>query len=215
MKIDAYTHFACIELVEHLELLSGRQMVFRGLFSRIPELMNVAARLRFMDAHNVDVHVLVPLPWLECEPAIANDEVTALATCRVANDAMARLVAAHPTRFVGIALIPTVSAAAMAAETERAVTQLGLAGVALFVGPTVKPPDHPDFDSLWAVCAATGAPVWLHPCRPQSYPDYEAYRGLPPAQGGGSRHQIWNTFGWIYDTSVAMVHIALAGAFRR
>lgn len=34
-------------------------------------------------------------------------------------------------------------------------------------------------------------------------------------QGSGSKHQIWNTFGWIYDTSVAMVHIALAGVFRR
>ena len=34
-------------------------------------------------------------------------------------------------------------------------------------------------------------------------------------QGVGSKHQIWNTFGWIYDTSVAMVHIALAGVFRR
>ena len=28
-------------------------------------------------------------------------------------------------------------------------------------------------------------------------------------------HQIWNTFGWIYDTSVAMAHIALGGVFRR
>ena len=35
------------------------------------------------------------------------------------------------------------------------------------------------------------------------------------SQGKGSKHQIWNTFGWIYDTSVAMVHIALAGVFRR
>ncbi|CAN0554161.1 unnamed protein product, partial [Ectocarpus sp. 8 AP-2014] len=47
----------------------------------------------------------------------------------------------------------------------------------------------------------------MHPCRPQSYADYDAYKG--------SKHQIWNTFGWIYDTSVAMVHIALAGVFRR
>lgn len=37
----------------------------------------------------------------------------------------------------------------------------------------------------------------------------------PQRQGEGSKHQIWNTFGWIYDTSVAMVHIALAGVFRR
>jgi uncharacterized protein len=124
---------------------------------------------------------------------------------------MSKLVAAHPDRFIGVALVPTVSSALMVAEAQRAVLELGLAGIALFCGPTVKPLDHPDFEALYAVCESMGAPIWMHPCRPQNYADYDLYQ----AEGKGSQHQIWNSLGWIYDTSVAMVHIALAGVFRR
>lgn len=152
-----------------------------------------------------------------------------------------------------------------------------MAGVALFVGPTAKPPDMACFEGLYRTCEELGAAVWVHPCRPQSYADYDAYKVRTSKivvclctssrfiamwsfvfpyfvvcfmfeggavrqghygilirsrrahamtrnntichfilhQGEGSKHQIWNTFGWIYDTSVAMVHIALAGVFRR
>jgi hypothetical protein len=72
--IDAYTHFACPEFVAHLESKSGHAMVFRGLFSRIPELTDVSARLKLMDELGVQAHCVVPLPWLECEPAIHANE---------------------------------------------------------------------------------------------------------------------------------------------
>lgn len=46
MKIDSYTHFACPAFMDHLEAESGHPMVFRGLFSAIPELSNVDRRIR-------------------------------------------------------------------------------------------------------------------------------------------------------------------------
>lgn len=46
MKIDSYTHFACPAFMDHLEAESGHSMVFRGLFSAIPELSNIDARIR-------------------------------------------------------------------------------------------------------------------------------------------------------------------------
>lgn len=38
----------------------------------------LSASLRYMDEHGIDVHCLVPLPWLECEPALHADEAKAL-----------------------------------------------------------------------------------------------------------------------------------------
>lgn len=64
----------------------------------------------------------------------------------------------------------------MVREATRAVTELGMAGVVLFVGPTAKPPDMPLFEGLYRVCEELNATVWLHPCRPQSYSDYDAYK---------------------------------------
>lgn len=65
---------------------------------------------------------------------------------------------------------------AMVRETTRAVKELGMAGVALFVGPTAKPPDMPCFEGLYRTCEELGAAIWVHPCRPQSYSDYDAYK---------------------------------------
>lgn len=53
-----------------------------------------------------------------------------------------------------------------------------MAGVALFVGPTAKPPDMACFEGLYRTCEELGAAVWVHPCRPQSYADYDAYKVL-------------------------------------
>ncbi|CAM9332895.1 unnamed protein product [Choristocarpus tenellus] len=197
-------------------------MVFRRLFAAIPELSDVEARIRYMDQHGIDVHCLVPLPWLECEPALHSDEGKAIEACKVANDEMAKIVALYPHRFHGVALVPTTTekvisqtsaqhyfSQTMVEEATRSLVELGLVGVVLYFGPTSKPPDHPSFEGLYRICEGLGAPIWLHPNRPQAYSDYDAYKGE------GSRHQIWNTLGWIYDTSVAMVHIALAGVFRR
>lgn len=60
MKIDSYTHFACPAFMDHLEAESGHPMVFRGLFSAIPELMDIDLRIRQVNkctGHSVITHV--------------------------------------------------------------------------------------------------------------------------------------------------------------
>ena len=64
----------------------------------------------------------------------------------------------------------------MLEEARRAIQELGMAGVALFVGPTVKPPDMPFFEGLYRLCEEMDAIIWMHPCRPQFYADYDAYK---------------------------------------
>src|SRR5260370_15246740 len=50
-------------------------------------------------------------------------------------------------------------------------------------------------------------PIWLHPARTASMPDY------PKEQK--SRFEMWWCFGWPYDTSVAMVRMVFCGLFDR
>ncbi|KAM3567738.1 hypothetical protein VYU27_010123, partial [Nannochloropsis oceanica] len=226
--VDAYTHYAPLALTSYLqdECNDGKPLVFAKLFDRIPLLTDMAARLAFMDAHHIDTHVLVPLPWLEIVPGCHSSKEKALEACKRANVEMAAVADAHPTRILGVALLPTghlkeKEEGGTEGESEKgrdilmeaythAVDVCGLDGVALFVGPLSAPLDHPGFEPLWKQCQEQGLPVWVHPNRPQFYPDYEAYRGK-----GGSLHQIWNTLGWVYDTSVAMVHMVMAGVFQR
>jgi len=50
-------------------------------------------------------------------------------------------------------------------------------------------------------------PVWMHPLRQQSFPDY---RSEPK-----SRYEIWQVLGWPYETSAAMARIVFSGLFDR
>jgi predicted TIM-barrel fold metal-dependent hydrolase len=50
-------------------------------------------------------------------------------------------------------------------------------------------------------------PIWLHPYRGPAWSDY-------PTEDK-SQFEIWWTFGWPYDTSVAMARIVFAGYFDR
>lgn len=207
MRVDAYCHFASLSLLDFLEHESGQAHVFRRLFQNTPTLHDPEQRLRLMDEHAIETSLIVPLPWIENVPGVSDDARLTAQAARIANDEIAALASRHPGRFRGIALLPCVDEAGLLAEAERALSQLDVAGFALFVGPTVPPIDDPRFEGLFAMAARVGAPIWLHPCRPHTYPDYV---GEP-----GSQHLIWQTLGWLFDTSAAMVRMVFGGAFER
>jgi aminocarboxymuconate-semialdehyde decarboxylase len=67
--------------------------------------------------------------------------------------------------------------------------------------PLTDPATLPLFDLM----AELDLPIWLHPARGAGFPDYVGERK--------SHYEIWWTFGWPYETSVAMAHIVFAGLF--
>ena len=50
-------------------------------------------------------------------------------------------------------------------------------------------------------------PIWMHPFRGADFSDYQTE--------DRSEYEIWWTFGWPYDTSVAMARLVFAGYFDR
>lgn len=209
-KIDSYTHYAAPELMEYLKQETG-EAPFEPLFDKIPILSckdpsHVQSRLDFMQQQGVVCQILIPLPWIEACPAVWSNANKAARACRLANEAMSRFCNSN-RQFLGVALIPTVNETILMEEYRYATQELGLVGTVLFVGPAATPPDDKCFESLYRESEQNQTPIWLHPCRPQSYADYDCYKD--------SKHAIWNSLGWIYDTSVAMVHMALSGVLQR
>src|SRR5712691_5109189 len=84
-------------------------------------------RLADMDRAGVDRQVLSlgPPMLYRAEPALGRR------LARIWNDEIARVVRAHPDRFTGLAALPLQDVDAALAELERAVGDLGLAGVAI------------------------------------------------------------------------------------
>jgi len=121
---------------------------------------DIPSRLRDMDATGVDVHVLSATPQTYLynqEPALG------VVTSAIQNDQMAKHIAAHPDRFMGIATLPMQAPDKAADELKRAMTKLGLRGSMFASNIMGKNLDDPSFEPLWATAEELGAFMFIHP----------------------------------------------------
>ena len=95
----------------------------RGVRYEGSPFMDVNARLERMDRDGIDFQLLSPNP-LTYFHHIPREE--AVAFCRQHNDALAAVVAEHPSRLGGLAALPMQCPTSAAAELTRAVDELGL-----------------------------------------------------------------------------------------
>jgi uncharacterized protein len=205
-RIDAYSHISSLKYLDALEQQQGKPAAISTAIRRKPSLTELKARIDLLDRNEVDIHVLVPVPWLEAFPRVAADRTMAPQMARLMNDELAAFVAREPKRFRGVAVLPSVDPDAMVAELHRAVTELGFLGAFVPVGPTAKRMDHSDFESLYRNLVELDAALWLHPSRPP-LPDY------PDEQR--AKYGEWIAIGWPCDTTTAMYRIVYAGVFDR
>jgi len=204
-KIDIFNHIFPDRYVSRMsEVAPGFKDIGKRMRG-IPMLVDLDVRFRVMDTFEGYQQVLsIATPPIEtyARPADAVD----LARC--ANDGMAELVAGHPDRFPGfVAALPLNDPDAAMHETDRAIRDLGACGIQLFTNVCGKPITAPEFLPLFEAMAGHDLPIWLHPYRGADIPDY--------ASEERSLYEIWWTFGWPYETSVAMARIVFEGLFDR
>jgi aminocarboxymuconate-semialdehyde decarboxylase len=194
--VDAHSHVAPSELIDAVaEVRPGPEV--EDLRSRT-YLFDWDARVRYMDAHGIDVQVLVlarPPMWL----GLAPDEVHELA--RLANDAIARAVATHPDRFVGVGVLPIVDDV-MLDELERLRSDLGLRGVQIYSNVDGRPVDSEEMWALYDAAARAELPIWIHPQHGPTHPWM-------------AKDLVNRLFYWPFETSAAMARLVFGGVFDR
>ena len=121
---------------------------------------DVERRFADMDAAEVDMHVLSATPQTYLYD---KDTSLAAATSAIQNDQIAKLVKAHPDRFMGIATLPMQAPEQAATELRRAVRTLGLRGAMIGSNVMGKNLDDRSFEPLWATAAELGAFMLIHP----------------------------------------------------
>ena len=204
-KIDIFTHVYPRNFYDKLMAVAPN---FKDMGKRsrgVPMLVDLDERFRVMDRFDGYEQVLsLPTPPLE---AMANAS-DALDLARAANDGMAELVSRHPDRFAGfVASLPLNDPEAAVRETRRAMDDLGARGIQMFSNIQGKPISAPEFMPLYETMASYDLPIWLHPYRGAEISDY-------PTEDR-SQFEIFWTFGWPYETSVAMARLVFAGLFDR
>ncbi len=214
--IDAYSHIMPRPYYEALNARSGGTHAVADLLEAIPALMDVERRLELLDRHGIDEQVLVP-----ATPAVETvaDRVGAAELARTANDATAAIVDDHPDRFHGVATVAMNNPEAMCGELDRAIGELDLSGVLLYSSVDDRPADQPHlvgagtpiddpvFEPFYERVGDLDVPIWLHPARPRTNPDYVGE--------STSKYLIWQLLGWPYELSAAMARLAFSGLLDR
>jgi 2,3-dihydroxybenzoate decarboxylase len=169
----------------------------RAVSARLEDLGE--RRIDDMDATGIAMQVLsLTSPGVQIF-----DADTAVALARSANDELAAAVAAHPTRYAGLAAIAPQNPTAAAKELERAVIQLKLKGAIVNSHTQGEYLDDPKFWEIFAAAEALDVPIYIHPNTPPNtmiQPFME--RGLDGA-----------VFGFAVETGLHALRLVVSGVF--
>jgi aminocarboxymuconate-semialdehyde decarboxylase len=204
-KLDVFNH---IYPARYFDRVMAVAPTFKDIGKRmrgVPMLVDLDERFRVMDRFEGYQQILsIATPPIE---AYASPQ-RAVDLARAANDGMAELVARYPDRFPAfVASLPLSDPDASQTELHRAIRGLGARGIQVFSNINGRPLDTPEHLALFDTMAGHDLPVWLHPYRGAAMSDY--------ASEPRSRFEIWWTFGWPYETSVAMARLVFSGLFDR
>ncbi|MPY90301.1 MAG: amidohydrolase family protein [Luteitalea sp.] len=206
LKVDIFNHIFPKPFFERLQQVT----VNKGAIKRwlhIPFLHDLDVRFRMIEEFGDAYRQVLSLSAPPIESINPDRQIT-LDLATLANDSMADLVRRYPERFPGfIASLPLSHQGESVAELERAVKDLGALGVQLFSNVNGLPLDDERFFPLFEAADRLRCPILLHPARNARFADY--------ASEETSKYEIWWTFGWPYETSVAMQRLVFSRLFDR
>ena len=198
MKIDIFCHIIPPKYAEAAQRLSPAGPSIRDHIEELPTLNNWEHRFRIMDRYRDYMQVLTIATFHQ---VAYGKEAVELA--KIANDEMAELVLKYPERFVaGVAVLPLNDLDAALVEADRAIKDLKLRGVEIWAHRDGKPIDLPEFMPLYEKMSQYNLPIFIHPMRGPAGGDYSCEKE--------SKYRIYSTFGWPYDTTVAMTRLVFS-----
>jgi aminocarboxymuconate-semialdehyde decarboxylase len=194
MRIDAYTHFIPPVFMDKATEIAGEQKDIGKRMRGIPVIYDLEQRRKLVDQFP-DYAQIISYAMPPPETFIPRDKLEDLT--RLLNDAFADICRKHNDQFPGfVAQVSLASPDAGVREAERAIKELGALGVQIYTNVAGKPIDRPEYESFFAAMDKLGAPIWMHPARQATHPDYMDEKK--------SLYEIWWTFGWSYETAAAM-----------
>lgn len=208
MIIDIYNHILPRKYQDALEKkLPNRDpnLPSNNWHKTVPTLLDLEARFRIMDAFEGYIQVIT----IASPPSYSIAPVpVAIELSKIANDELAELVHKFPERFAaGIATLPMNDPDAAVVEAERAIKDLRLRGVEIFTDINGKPIDSPEFMPLYEKMSEFGRPVFIHPRKLQSTPDYEGE--------DFSKYRLWTKLGWPYASAMSVCRLVYSGVLER
>jgi aminocarboxymuconate-semialdehyde decarboxylase len=160
---------------------------------------DVERRLRDMDAQEIDLQVLSPMPVYYGYEAPA---VAGAAFARAQNEHIATIVRERPARFAGLGTVVLQDVERACAELDYLMQTLGLTGVEIGTHADARDLDDPLLEPFWSRCAALDALVFVHP---ESAPGFDRV----------ARMRLIVSTGYPSETGITAAKLLMGGIFLR
>jgi aminocarboxymuconate-semialdehyde decarboxylase len=159
-------------------------------------------RIQELDKRGIDVQVLdINTFWW-----YAADRDLATKIVQVQDEGLSKWCAAHPDRFVAFTS-PALQFPDLAAQqTEHAVKQLGMRGVAIGGHVAGEPLSMPKYDPFWAKVQELGVMVFMHPNNAENVAKTDALAGAG---------DLGNVIGNPLETGLFLTHLIFDGTLDR
>jgi len=159
-------------------------------------------RIQELDKRGIDIQVLDVnfFWWYEADRALATKIV------QVHDEGLSKWCAAHPDRFVAFTS-PALQFPDLAAQqTEHAVKELGMRGVAVGGHVSGEPLSMPKYDPFWAKVQELGVMVFMHPNNAENVAKKDAFAGAG---------DLGNVIGNPLETGLFLTHLIFDGTLDR
>jgi uncharacterized protein len=167
-----------------------------------------ADRIAEMDAAGIDLQVLsLTSPGTEQLEA-----AEAMSIARDANDFLAEAIKKHPSRFAGLATLPTAAPDKAADELQRTVDGHSFKGAIINGHNRGRYLDDQFFYPLLERAESLNVPIYLHPTQPPKPVIEASYSGFSPIVNEMLAGPGW---GWHIETAVHVIRLVLGGVFDR
>lgn len=165
----------------------------------VPKLTLPEERLRDMDRMGIDIQAISVAPpqyfyWTEPDLGVR--------LARMQNDNLARIVAGHPDRFVGLGTLPLQDVDASLVELDRVVNELGFNGVEICTSVNGVDFDDARFRPFFDRAQELDVLIVMHP------------NGFSHGERLAAYYLI-NTMGMPLDSSVAIARMIFGGVLER
>jgi aminocarboxymuconate-semialdehyde decarboxylase len=170
----------------------------RHLSEIVPKLSLPEVRLRDMDRMGVDIQAISVMPpqyFYWTEPSLG----ARLASMQ--NENLARIVAGHPDRFVGLGTVPLQDVEASLAELDR-IVGYGFTGIEICTSVNGEDLDHPRFAPFFRRVTELDLLIVMHP------------HGFSDGRRLADYYLI-NTVGMPMDSTVAIARLIFGGVLER
>src|SRR5207249_3269444 len=146
------------DIPRYLEFYRQGRLLLDEMVTRRVRLDDINEAFRAMKAHGADVEVISPMPELCAYWFTPGD---ALDFCRYTNEAVARMCAAVPGRFIGLGIVP-LQDPELAAKELAHIKSLGFPGIELGSNVNGKSLGMPEFQTFFQEAQRLGVSIFVH-----------------------------------------------------